>query len=284
MCSIGGFLSSKPLPFRIAGGLADALLYYGSARGQQSAGVYVDGRIVKRAVSPDKLIAHTDYNTLFKEPVTLCLTHTRQPTCGGRGDDQAQPFRAGGTVSVHNGMFHDSKALAKKFGIPKTSGVDSELVATYVHDKGIETLGDFLDEATGCAAVAVVHKGQLYLARDSNPISHIFIKMGDTDILAFASTDDILMKAIRYVWLWPDTSRPMSVPSGHVHLATPKELTEVGSPFGRSIYGTGSGSWHYTGQSFINAQAQSINAYRSMLITQGYRIEGDGFVPPPPLV
>lgn len=208
MCSIGGWIAPKPLTPWESERLARALLFFGSERGKQSGGIWANGICVKAAVTPHHLSDRADYQAAFKDGAALCLTHTRQPTMGGTGDAQAQPFIHGDTVSVHNGCFSNCKELRERFNLNKPSGVDSELVAEFVDAHGIGELAKFLSAAQGSAACAIVHKGELYLARTSNPLETLTVTWANGDqVTVFASTERILMQAIRHVWLVGEDNR-----------------------------------------------------------------------------
>src|SRR5882757_4969714 len=153
MCGIAGFYTTKPLDPVHARLLANALLYYSGDRGKQSAGVYVDGQVLKRAIEPAALYSSSEYLALFQNPVKLCLVHTRQPTSGGRGDTHAQPFVSGTVATIHNGIIGNEKEIREKFGIDNPSGVDSELVATFVAKHGVSKLPELFEVMQGCAAL-----------------------------------------------------------------------------------------------------------------------------------
>jgi len=212
MCSIAGFLSSKKLNKETAKNLASALLYYGSERGMQSAGVFVDGKTYKKAVTPEAFVQEHKFLNMFKHDVTTCLLHTRQPTCGGRGDDQAQPFNSGKTTTIHNGWFTNIKELKETWSIKKSSGVDSELITSFIDTYGIRALPSFLETASGASAIAAHHKGTIYLMRDGNPICYTIVTTGKDSLLVFASTPNILLDALKFIFLVPETINVISLP------------------------------------------------------------------------
>jgi hypothetical protein len=205
MCSIAGFICRKPLNSEQAHALSMALLWYGRDRGSQSAGVFLETAtkelLLKQAADPADFIFTEEFDGLFKEDVLSALLHTRQPTCGGRGDAQAQPFRRRDTVSVHNGYYFDIKGIRDKWGLTKKSGVDSELIADFVETYGINMLPKFLNSTDGPSAIAVRHKGKLYLAREQNPIHWARLELYDNDILVFASTETQVRSAMDFTFL-----------------------------------------------------------------------------------
>lgn len=210
MCSISGFITKKSLKGDTAKLLTNALLFYGAERGDQSAGVLVNNeKLLKRALPTDRFRALPEYKELFKEPVTSALIHTRMPTCGGVGDEQAQPFKTGQTATIHNGWINETDKVMDKWNIKKKSGVDSQLITSFINSYGIRKLTSFIRSSSGSSAIAVMHYDELYLFRSGNPIWFTFIDTQDDDTLfVFASTEEILGNALRYVFLL-EPSHPM---------------------------------------------------------------------------
>jgi asparagine synthetase B (glutamine-hydrolysing) len=228
MCSIAGFISKKPLSGWQAERLTDALLYHGSVRGEQSAGIWVNGQVLKHAITPDTLVTLPEYEALFKTPVSKALIHTRQPTSGGVGDAQAQPFLVGDTVSIHNGWFVNTLELKKKWNIRKKSGVDSELVTSFVDSYGIRALPQFLKSVVGSSAFAIIYKDDLYLMRDGNPTAFTIIDTTDGNtIFVFASTPSILQQSIRYCWLLPTYHPIKETKEGILFHVSPDNLKKL---------------------------------------------------------
>lgn len=237
MCSIGGFICSKPLDPGTAQNLASGLLWYGSVRGEQSSGVMVDGEVYKAATKPSEFISDPKFIGMFAKPPTCVLTHTRQPTSGGRGDEQAQPFVDNHTVTVHNGGIFNIKPLKERFNINKPSGVDSELITTFISAHGINELPKFMEEMMGSAAIAAYVNNKLYLARDGNPLEYLILNLsGGGSILIFASTESILMAAARYVWLLQPSIRSITLPSNSLYECTPTKVDRINGWTFRSSY------------------------------------------------
>lgn len=227
MCSISGFLSDKPLSPQTAELLSRALLYYGRERGQQSAGAYVNGKLLKRAMDPLAFYETEEFSALFSAPTSYALLHTRQPTCGGTGDDQAQPFVYGSTVTVHNGWYWNIKDLREEFSLKKPSGVDSELVTRYVHSYGAKSLPKFLTHSEGTSAVAARWNDETYLMRDGNPLSVAHIVLHDkTRLAVFGSTGDMVLNSIRYCWLCHDVVTK-TLTDGILYRLTPNKLRRL---------------------------------------------------------
>lgn len=206
MCSISGWLSQKPLSTYISTNLARALIYYGQERGRQSAGIYFNGQLHKAAMDPEDFIDTLTFDEVFttEAPVgegNICLMHTRQPTCGGLGDEQAQPFVKGDAVTVHNGWYFDTHGIKTQFNIKKPSGVDSELACTYIAQYGPMKLPEFIKNSSGASAIACKWKDELYLMRSGNPIVYCTVPMRGNKLLVFASTEEQLLCALRYCFL-----------------------------------------------------------------------------------
>ena len=222
MCSIGGFISSKPLSGWTTDRLITALLYYGSERGSQSAGVFVNDNIVKKAMDPSLFAVDDDYLKVVEEPTKLALVHTRWPTCGGEEDMHAQPFRVEDTIAIHNGWISNMRELSKSFNISMPTGVDSELIPQFVNTYGIRRLPSFLKSVYGCSACAILYKGELYFMRSGNPTAYTIIDLSDGNtVLIFASTGRILRDAIHYSWLLPPEHPIMDTKEGVLLRVTP---------------------------------------------------------------
>jgi len=222
MCSIGGFIASKPISAKSAESLCTALLYYGRERGDQSGGLYVNKKLFKKAMDPYLLTQEPEYDALFDKPVKAALIHTRQPTCGGRGDDQAQPFVSGEAATVHNGWFLNIDNIKKTWDIKKSSGVDSELVTEFVANYGIMKLPKFLRSVSGSAAFGILYNKELYLMRDGNPTFWTTVDFGDVQVFLFASTGRMLANAMRFAWLIPNDHPIKETKEGILFRCDPK--------------------------------------------------------------
>ena len=219
MCSIGGWVSATPLEGWEANTLTRALVYYGQERGQQSAGVLLQGastksrQLVKKAISPQDFVNGDTWASLDFNNREACLIHTRQPTSGGRGDAQAQPFVVAEVATIHNGWYTNTKEIKDTHSIDKPSGVDSELVATFVAAHGIGQLPSFFKTAEGSGAIGLLVGSELHLARSGNPIEWIIINIQDNSVFVFASTEDQVLNSIRHTWLIkPRTRTRMLLP------------------------------------------------------------------------
>lgn len=231
MCSIAGWITPSPLSPESARRLAQGLLYFGMDRGQQSAGVLWGGTLLRRAMRPDDFIFTKEFIDLFatSSGSPICLLHTRQPTSGGTGDEQAQPFVRGKAATVHNGWFWNCSEVKAEFSLRKKSGVDSELVTAWVNAYGPESLPEFIESTEGSSAIACKHEENLFLIRDGNPIVTAQLKLGTGQpILLFASTAKQLISALRYTYLFTDV-RVQEMKEGVLFHATPAGLEQLTS-------------------------------------------------------
>jgi hypothetical protein len=238
MCGIAGFIASRPLSPAMTQSLCKALLFYSQERGEQSAGIWINNQLLKRAISADELWSSPGFLELFKETGSnLALLHTRNPTTGERGDAQAQPFYVSrpngksGVIGIHNGVCSNYQVLAKEHGVELPSGVDSELFPQVVALKGIAVLPYLVRSAYGNHAVAMLYGGRLYLCRDGNPLEVLTIRFqDDSKVSIFASTEDILLRAARFVWLLDKNFRTKSLTVRQLYQLQPSGLREVGEP------------------------------------------------------
>lgn len=245
MCGIAGFISERPLNAVESRRLAKGLLFYAAERGNQSAGCYVDGRMYKNNVTPQKFINDPQFDALFTKPTRIVLCHTRMPTSGGKGQLQAQPFQQGNVATVHNGYYFDIAGIKQRWSLTKASGVDSELITDFISQYNIRMLPDFLNSTDGPSAIAAVVGQQLYLARTGNPLVYMHLKLGDGNrVTVFASTETILAPAIQYVYLldMPETHMK-DVDEGALFQVTPTRLKRVGNQKFAHQYPKVSGNW-----------------------------------------
>lgn len=201
MCSIGGFISEKPITGHLAQRVCEALLFYGQDRGKQSSGIYINGVLLKKAETATTFIQRDDFEALFTEPASMALVHNRFPTSGGTGDEQAHPFQCNDSIVVHNGGIQNATEVKQQFSLEKSSGVDSELFAAAIGQLGLNRLTEVTAAMSGSAAIAFIHEGVLHLARDKGPLEYMVVKTGDNHVLIFGSLEEQVLRAVRYNWL-----------------------------------------------------------------------------------
>jgi len=228
MCSISGFISNSPIDKNLAKRLSKALLFYGRERGEQSAGIYVNGVVTKQAVDPAVFVETDSFSKAFEgnDPI-MVLCHTRQPTCGDRTDKQAQPFRQGEVTTIHNGCFFNIKGLKNEWNLKKTSGVDSELVTSFINQYGVQKLPEFIKSTDGPSAIAAIVNGELFIAKAGNPlVCTSLVFKGGQRLLVFASTKTILENALKYCLL-VGRIKIKEPEDGGLFRVTPKRLKKI---------------------------------------------------------
>lgn len=233
MCSIGGFISDRPLPAATCQRLASALLFFGEERGRQSSGIYINNKLFKKAEAANKVVFSPAFAELFDAPASLCLVHNRQPTCGGQGDEQAHPFWVGNTVGIHNGWLTNCSELIKKWQLEKPSGVDSELLAAAMDKLGPLGFSKFMNDVSGNASVAMLHHGELYLGRDGNPLEYLNMDVefsdGKTSVTLFGSTEPQVLKTFNHCWLLNSYRRTITLPQQKLfHISASGAIKDIG--------------------------------------------------------
>jgi hypothetical protein len=242
VCSIGGFISSEPLPADTCYRLAAGLLFYGQDRGAQSSGIFINNKLLKQAQPAEKFVFGKAFSEMFEEPASLCLLHNRQPTCGGEGDEQAHPFWVGATISVHNGWLTNCKELKQKWGIEKPSGVDSELLAAAMDKLGPQEFSKFMRDVHGNAAVAMLHRDELFVGRDGNPFEYLSVDIefnGEPiTITVFGSTETQVKMALNHCWLVTGSKRTATLPTQKLFKMSASGVIKDVGVFSTKSYGT----------------------------------------------
>jgi len=179
MCGIIGYVGSQPAAPILLGGLRT--LEY---RGYDSAGIYVVGQPVIRAVGPiDNLAALVPADL----PGTIGIGHTRWATHGAPTVANAHPHAgaAGAIMIVHNGIienFRELKAGLLAQGITCTSDTDTEVLAQLI---GSHYDGD-LAAAVASALAQVRGTYGLIVAGAAHPDTIIAASMGSPVVLGVA--------------------------------------------------------------------------------------------------
>ena len=240
MCSISGFISSRPLSPWLTHRLCSALLFYGESRGSQSSGIYINQRLLKRAQAANTFIDDPEFLDLFSQPSAMAILHNRLPTSGGTGDEQAHPFWIGNTITVHNGGIYNCKDLKEKWNLEKPSGVDSELFCSAIHTLGIENFHKVMADVSGNAALAIIHEGELFLARDGNPLEYMQLDMtdeeGDFQLLVFGSTQSQVKDSLAHLWLLKGYRQTITLASEKIFKVSPGGTLTDSGPFATKSY------------------------------------------------
>lgn len=240
MCSISGFISTKPLPIETASRLSSALIFHGTDRGNQSAGISTANGVFKNNVTPSAFINSKQFLQAWQNPSHFFLGHTRFPTSGGKTAKQAQPFHAlahssvtktsHSIHSIHNGWYTNEKEIRETFNIDNVSGVDSELVTSFIARYTVRGLPSFLEVTSGPSAIVIQEKGRLYAIRNGNPLVLTHFTIGKHKITAFASTKAQLEQSLFFTFLFHDTPKIYSLEEHQLFEITPTETLAIGSP------------------------------------------------------
>lgn len=195
MCGIIGFVTDKPTEdnYKMLGDL----LYISSARGTDATGIaIIEGKkikVVKEDIPSDKFIKK-HYIELKKEisKASIVIGHTRLATQGHQRDNNNNhPIIGKKYVMVHNGT---CSSMTRVKGYPYKGTVDSEILLSYIEEKGIEK---GLEELQGSAAIALIKEGEpniVHLWRHNNPLWIAYDPNRHT--IFFASTEDILQEGL----------------------------------------------------------------------------------------
>ena len=195
MCGVIGFLTDKPGEdnYKMLGDL----LYISAARGTDATGIAIIEdkkiKVTKEDIPADKFIKKY-YLGLKKEisKASVVVGHTRLATQGHQRDNNNNhPIIGKKYVMVHNGT---CSSMTRIKTYPYKGTVDSEILLSYVEEKG---LAKGLEGLQGSAAVAIVKEGDpltVHLWRHNNPLWIAYDPLKKT--IFFASTEDILKEGL----------------------------------------------------------------------------------------
>jgi len=121
MCGIFGGIGKKVANNR---NLMAALACFNMPRGTDSTGFFVIGsefikdkhkgrRIVKGAYSADDFVIQPEYKHVFELDNIATCGHVRSASVGRVTNENAHPFRSGGTVGCHNGTVNNLEDIRK---------------------------------------------------------------------------------------------------------------------------------------------------------------------------
>lgn len=175
MCGIFGYVGSERAGPILLGGLRT--LEY---RGYDSAGLYVPGYGVVKAVGPIETLAAKIGDDIIG---TSGIAHTRWATHGAPTEVNAHPHgSADGTLwLVHNGIIENYREIRAQLslqGIACASDTDSEVLAALIaarYDGAdlVQAVKDALREVRGTYGIAVMHTASphsIIAARSGSPI------------------------------------------------------------------------------------------------------------------
>ena len=200
MCGLTGFArpnNSDSLPF--AKKLFTSLMEATESRGTHATGVAACGGqdpwIWKAAEKASVVIQSEAWDKVMNgigPDTTIVMGHTRWATHQNADKDEAaHPFQMGRVVGAHNGHINNWKEIEKQVG-GKNWMVDSQ-AAFALLDK-MKKADKALEALRGTFALTWVKNNNLYVARNSNPLSMAFIF--ELRLLVWNSERNILMKAL----------------------------------------------------------------------------------------
>lgn len=141
----------------------------------------------------------------FKHPDNLhaLIGHIRHSTCGSKRNFNNHPFagkcRNSRFALAHNGVLYDTDTLKTTFSLPKSHiETDSYIAVQLLESKwylDFDSIKFMAEKIKGSFSFSILDfKNNIYLVREDNPLS--IIRFHNLKMIVFASTDEILYKAI----------------------------------------------------------------------------------------
>lgn len=210
MCSLFGFVNySNRVSNKILQDIYKYLAKESEVRGKHATGVaYIHKekvQVVKKAVEGSQ------FKFKIPQDLNVLMGHTRHTTQGSEKDNfNNHPFKGkveGNKFALaHNGMIWNDKILRQDLNMPKTH-IETD---SYIAVQLLELLGTVTKDSVAkmCESLKGVYtftvldqNNTLFIAKGENPISVIDFK--DLGLLVYASTNDILWRAIGNTTLGP---------------------------------------------------------------------------------
>ena len=208
MCALFGWLDcGRMLPYKFLKRFTQELANAAEERGTDASGIsYVENGKIKIYKKPKP--AHKIRFT-FPEGTTAIMGHTRLTTQGNQKFNfNNHPFYGKADKEfafAHNGVLYNDTLLRKEKKLPKTHiETDSYIAIQLIEQQGtldMDSLKNMAENVQGnFAFTALDENNKLYFVKGSNPIFLIhFEKLG---LFAYASTESIMMKALKKSGLW----------------------------------------------------------------------------------
>ena len=208
MCALFGWLDcGRMLPYKFLKRFTQELANAAEERGTDASGIsYVETGKIKIYKKPKP--AHKIRFT-FPEGTTAIMGHTRLTTQGNQKFNfNNHPFCGKADKEfafAHNGVLYNDTLLRKEKKLPKTHiETDSYIAVQLIEQQGklnMDSLKSMAEDVQGnFAFTALDENNKLYFVKGSNPIFLIhFEKLG---LFAYASTESIMMKALKKSGLW----------------------------------------------------------------------------------
>lgn len=201
MCGLFGFLNYSGKEFEGLKVLTNSLATESAVRGTDATGIAFNGAKGMCILKDSK----SAYQMNFKHPdnVGALVGHTRHRTCGSRKNLNNHPFagrcRQSRFALAHNGVLYDTDTLKTTFSLPNSRiETDSYVAAQLLEHKGyldLDSVKFVAENIKGSFSLSVLtSNNDIFLVRGDNPLS--IIRFPNLKMIVFASTDEILYKAI----------------------------------------------------------------------------------------
>jgi asparagine synthetase B (glutamine-hydrolysing) len=215
MCGIGGLMlfpkdrTAEELAYiRL---LAKNIAVENEVRGHDSTGFAAFSPrgfgLFKHPIRATKLTATTAYEKFMEKSLNQntksLLIHTRAGTKGSEKNNlNNHPIETHRYIGIHNGVIYNDDDLFEQLKLFRAAEVDSEIIFRLldsVGDKpdanGLKWVAEKLQGAFTTAFVPKKERSKLYLIRNDNPVTLVYIHQ--LNVIAFASQKDFLVEAIK---------------------------------------------------------------------------------------
>lgn len=221
MCGIFGYIMRKPIDEinteRFYNFISD-LARSSEERGKDACGFsawYDKDNIIsdKLPVRAEIFVETSDvWNGMRKKLPRTLIGHTRATTAGAAGiNNNNHPFYGERFDLVHNGSINEWKEKVKKQQLFLRSNTDSELYLRYIEagfkledttyngDMITDVMNGMIKEVGGKFAILMLDKtnGSILAVRNVNPTYETTTHAFGGEVTIFASTSEIMMRAIR---------------------------------------------------------------------------------------
>ncbi|WP_336784088.1 hypothetical protein [Paenibacillus illinoisensis] len=214
MCGIGGVLmfpkerNAEELAYIRE--LVSNIAFYNQARGRDATGFATfssrSHSVFKQPMKASELIRHKAYKhyigrSLHKGTKNV-LIHTRAGTKGSEENSlNNHPIESHRYIGVHNGMIHNDDELFEQHKLFRAGEVDSEVIFRLLDgqgdkpkEEGLKYVAEQLSGMFTTAFVPKSHRHLMYIIRNDNPITMVYIS--SLNIIAFASIDTYIRDSI----------------------------------------------------------------------------------------
>lgn len=220
MCGIVGYVGSKQATPILLEGLKT--LEY---RGYDSAGLSIQGKILKTIRSEGKISKLEEKVEKFEIDGTCGIAHTRWATHGVPQESNAHPHRdcTGDISIVHNGIvenYRELKTLCETSGHTFTSDTDSEVLAHMIEDQLTKGHSLFLSVKNVLARVRGTY-GLVVLSKQ-HPQMLVVARMGSPLVIGIGEGEYIVASDVSAVT--PHTKEVVYLDDGEMAVVTSKGI------------------------------------------------------------